>query len=289
MSPVVIVLAIVTLASISLAFMYYSRSANLHALVAAASAQSEGAKKSQQRSEYELKQNREKLEETREQLQKTEKSLDDARNRLQQAAQEKNELKKVVETKGEQERRQVEHLSEQVKVISEQLAEAVAEKQRMTRERDELANGAESKVKSQLRPLQDEVRALRQQNQDQEKELKKAKTDVEKAVAVLKTVDPSQMKKYKQRLASMEQLIVSMRGLRELAEERSQNYELALRKLSTYILQAPAGKTNTNLGVLVGEALEKIGGTLVDDEVNAPHAEIVPGHATNTHATSAPL
>ena len=277
MSPVIILLSIVTLAALSLAFVYYSRSANLYALVADASSQSEAAKKSQQRAEYELKQIRDKLEETREQMHKSERSLDDARCRLQNVAQEKNDLKKSFEAKGEQERRQLEHLSEQVKVLSEQLAEAVAEKQRVTRERDELVSGADSKAKAQLKPLQDEVRSLRQHNQDQEKELKKAKSDVEKAVAVLKTVDPIQMKKYKQRLASMEQLIVSMRGLRELAEERSQNYELALRKLSCYIVKAPETESaGAPLGPLVGEALEKIGATFFEDDVNAPLEDVMP-------------
>lgn len=66
---------------------------------------------------------------------------------------------------------------------------------------------------------------------------------------------------------------MSMKGLREMADERNKNWEVALAKLSKWILRNSDSKLaksdNTNIGPMVGEALEIIGAKLVHDEFAA--------------------
>ena len=95
------------------------------------------------------------------------------------------------------------------------------------------------------------------------------KHQVEKAREVLSKVKPGELKRFKVKSTRMEQLYTSMKGLREMAEERNHNWETALRLMSSHI----TGKTlaeGESTAPLVGEALEKLGVVLMTDE----HTEV---------------
>jgi hypothetical protein len=63
-----------------------------------------------------------------------------------------------------------------------------------------------------------------------------------------------------------------MKGLREMTDERNRNWEVALKKMAAYIVNAKHGgkavMDHKAVGPLVGEALELIGAQLVDDAID---------------------
>jgi chromosome segregation ATPase len=113
-----------------------------------------------------------------------------------------------------------------------------------------------------VRPLESKCRQL----EDELKQQKRLASDLEKR---LQGADPEETKKAKRRAAQLNRLYISMKGLREIADERNRNWETALEKLSRHILLAkgrqPAQLQTLSVGPLVGSALDAIGEHLVDD------------------------
>ena len=113
----------------------------------------------------------------------------------------------------------------------------------------------------------------------------RAKATQAEAQTKLAELNPDKIASVKRRAAHYERLYVSMKSYREMSEERLQNWEGALRKLSLWVLeknpQSPATvrsedsaleeilnqQTNPQgpLGPIVGLALEKIGTGFLDD------------------------
>lgn len=77
-------------------------------------------------------------------------------------------------------------------------------------------------------------------------------------------------RRIKARHAKLETLYKSMKGLKELTEERNQNWEKALRLLAQATLSSSTNPANSeqteSLGTLVTSALERIGVQLIIDE-----------------------
>ena len=99
-------------------------------------------------------------------------------------------------------------------------------------------------------------------------ELEKEKLALEKKAKLL---DPLEIKRLRRKLGGYERLYASMKGLRDMTDERNRNWEVALRKLASYIVtlkHAGKGTTPEAIGPLVGEALELIGAQLVDEQVD---------------------
>jgi hypothetical protein len=95
-----------------------------------------------------------------------------------------------------------------------------------------------------------------------------------------KTIDPKEYETARRRAAQNEQLYQSMKSLRDMAEERNRNWETALKVLATWILssshlarpQDPA--LAKPIGPLVGEALARVGGSLLNvDAAEELHSE----------------
>ena len=96
---------------------------------------------------------------------------------------------------------------------------------------------------------------------------------MKKIRSILHKVKPGDLKKYKQKATSLDQLYNSMKGLREMADARSKNWQTALSALSSHITGKKAD-TYASFGELVGEALEKIGAVLVKDEHTVEGAKV---------------
>ncbi len=87
-----------------------------------------------------------------------------------------------------------------------------------------------------------------------------------------KDADPIELKKLKRKIAQYDRLYASMKGLREMSEERNRNWEVALRKLSAWVLES-RGKSYGNsdlspqapIGPLVAKAMQSIGAQLLDE------------------------
>ncbi len=151
--------------------------------------------------------------------------------------------------------------------------EAKEHETRLVSEKLELQKGH---LEKQLAKAQEMLRVSEEQRGDlflKEKEwqakvieLEKGKADFE---AKAKTLDPAELRKLKRKIAQYDRLYSSMKGLREMSEERNRNWEVALRKLSLWIL-AEEGETRPDLaqlpiGPLVAKSMQAIGAQLIDE------------------------
>jgi hypothetical protein len=130
---------------------------------------------------------------------------------------------------------------------------------------------AEAKFRQKEEKLKEELRGLRRQLGDKEKELKELAAKAGKLEETMGKYSPEEIRKLKVKAHRMEVLYNSMKGLREMAEERNQNWEVALRELSVHVLNNPGvreSKSSMPIGELVGAALELAGSSLVYDEHN---------------------
>ncbi len=114
----------------------------------------------------------------------------------------------------------------------------------------------------------------------------KSKTAQTETEAKLAAISPDKVASVKRRAAHYERLYVSMKSYREMSEDRLQNWETALRKLSLWVLehnQKPVLKAKSEdaaidgilnekanpkgpLGPIVGLALETIGTGFIDEQ-----------------------
>jgi predicted nucleic acid-binding Zn-ribbon protein len=141
-------------------------------------------------------------------------------------------------------------------------------------------------LKHQTGQLKAEIDAVHAQNEtkdaqlatlqkNHENDLAKLKSDLaalEKERAEMetkvKTGDPEEVTKARRKAAQMERLYQSMRGLKEMSDERNANWESALRKLSVWILEQKnikPGKNSAIIGPLVSQALQATGQQLIED------------------------
>lgn len=130
------------------------------------------------------------------------------------------------------------------------------------------ATDSTRKKESKLDHYHQQVDALTQQLAEAHREIKALKSAPPPA-PVVPEADPKELADLKRRLEHAEHLYVSMKGRREMADERNQNWEKALRLLAGSILKEggdPRTLQQKNVGQIVGAALEKIGARLIEDD-----------------------
>ncbi len=251
-------------------FMTQRQVSSLKALLMEAAKRFELGKKNLDKLEADLKEARDKMEGDRVNHLKLNTNLEESR--IKYAAQTRDII--LLKSQYENEKRKlattVEHLNEQVRTLTSQLAEADAARADALalankRVEEDQKRVRASQAESQLKKAQEELVAARKLAREQQDELERAR-------AVLKKYDPMEFKKLRQRVTSLEQLFLSMRGLKEMAEERADNWEVALRKMAAHIVGGGARAT-APIGPLVGAALEKIGEELIHhDPKDEEHA-----------------
>lgn len=260
-----------TLASIAalifLAFAIYTRSrlSQSTALLADAASRLEAVNRQAKQFEQQARQAQEVADKFRQQATQLDKQLEDSRHKLSDRTIEWNKLKTEREDLVERGNRQNEHLKEQVLVLTEQLAESIRDKKSALAEIGKVQSEGDEKTRQQLEIVRQQFREtnqLLQQNQREKQQLEQQLTKIRDESGRVK---PEDFMRVKQKLARLEQLYLSMRGLRELAEERNKNWETALRYFAGHVLQKPldAELQTQGIGQLVGEALEKIGSSLI--------------------------
>lgn len=162
--------------------------------------------------------------------------------------------------------RRIDILTEEKETITNQLAEAVAEKKALSDAASKHSAETSSSPKPEhLEKAKSDIESLKQQLNQARKENKSFRNEVEKAREILRKVNPGELKRTKAKLSQVEQLYRSMKGLKEMTEERNENWQQALRYMAAHI-NGKDLKTSEPLGPLVGEALQKIGKELVVDE-----------------------
>lgn len=92
-------------------------------------------------------------------------------------------------------------------------------------------------------------------------------------------VNTEELRAYKKRCAQFNRMYHGMRSLKEMAEQKSENFETALLHLSQWVLTQTKGDkvSSGKFGDVVGEALERTGGSFVDAATAAATEEA--GHA----------
>ena len=119
--------------------------------------------------------------------------------------------------------RKSEAASEQLAAMTQQLAEAVKQKKEA---QDELKDfNTRSVNRKDLENAQKAEDDLKTQIKELRKENKYLRGQVDKARDILSKVKPGELKRLQNKATKMEQLYTSMKGLRELAEERNENWE----------------------------------------------------------------
>jgi chromosome segregation ATPase len=182
----------------------------------------------------------------REQAQRLERAIEDARQKTA-------ELTRRLELK--------EH---EARVVSEKLELQKGHLEKQLIKFQDLARIAEDRRMAAEATVQEHV--LREQELNLRiKDLDKARGDLERRLA---DADPAEMRKIKRKIAQFDRLYASMRGLKEMADERNRNWEVALRHLSEALLKKGGAHAYTGkepIGPLVAQALQSIGAQLIDD------------------------
>jgi chromosome segregation ATPase len=233
----------------------------------------EAAKKKLSELESSSQKNEDSIIKLRESLRESERSMESARNRHAQRAHEIEELKEKQKEEILKEGLRSSHIKEQVVVLTEQLAENVREKKELSVELHTMKADTAKITQSKLSDLKTEITELQTANRKLSSELKSKLAEVKKIRTILHKVKPADLKKYKQKATSLDQLYHSMKGLRDMADARSKNWQTALSALSAHITGKKAD-TYESFGELVGEALEKVGAVLVKDEHTIEGAKI---------------
>ncbi len=227
-----------------------------------------------QRADQGTKAQKEQIEKYRQIALKAEKSLEDVKNRSSDGKLEIMRLKTEIEGLQAKHQTQKDHLLEQITVLTSQLSENVKEKKSALEEANALKNNMEERARELSEGLRAQLQETQQKLSEMKREKEKAIAQLEKFKSETGLVKPEELRRWQLKLARTEQLYASMKGLREMAEERNENWETALRFFAAHILGKDANKLeSTSIGALVGEALEKIGATLVkdDEEVSPPY------------------
>jgi hypothetical protein len=189
----------------------------------------------------------------------------DATNSLAEAINQASSLQKMLDEKqtyfskkiGDVEA-QRDHILKLFETIDDERSLAVSELLNKNTEHQQ----TEGATQSLLSNLKNENRNLRNQLNEQELELTHLRARP--------TIKAYTVESLRRRSTHNETLFHSMRGLREMSDERSQNWEVALKKMATWILtSSPLALPNDpvlsqSIGPVVGEALSRIGSSLVE-------------------------
>lgn len=173
---------------------------------------------------------------------------------------------------------------EQQNVLLTQLAEMDEEKNSLRHSLENAtvkAEEAQSKAYSKkIQTLQTSLNETKKKNKELEQIFLQKEKKLGDLTDKLKDFDPSALKKAKIKISRYSHLYHLMKGHKEMVEERNNNWELALKLLSTWVLKQsqPGSEIPTNLGTLVASALDATkSGPLVDDsaELARQHAELM--------------
>lgn len=210
---------------------------------------------------------KEQLEKYRQLAQKAEKAAEDIKARSSDGKIEITRLRTEIEGLQSKLDSQKEHLLEQISVLTSQLSENVREKKAALDEVHNLNTQMEARAHSLSEGLRTQLADLQTKLNEAKRERSFAVSQLEKVKSETGMVKPEELRRWQLKVARTEQLYSSMKGLREMAEERNENWETALRFFAAHILGLNVEAIKTaSIGALVGEALEKIGATLVNDD-----------------------
>lgn len=159
---------------------------------------------------------------------------------------------------------------EQIDVMGEQLKTIDKEKSQAQRELGILQDKAQkvsSLTQKDFQSLESKVVSLTNENLSLKKQIQELESKTIEQLKDQQKQDEAQILKLKKHLINSSFLYKGMRGLKEMAEERNQNLEVAVRSLSKWVLEQKHIDFDLSeaqpIGSILGEALESIGQSLI--------------------------
>ncbi len=254
------------------AYIAWRRSQSLHDLLVEAANRFELSRRHVQQLEVNNHKLSEKMTQARDSAHKNAQAIEEQRQRHLQAIQQlEDKLADISGTHGKCESR-LDNYQQQISALTEQLSQADHERKNLRTQLKDSDQRRDKKLQDIRAPLETRLEEWKNKFHTAEKERQHAIDELRKTKASAHVANPDEVRELKRRLAHAEHLYTSMKGLREMADERNQNWERALGLLAGWVLQKHGADprvlkpTNNNIGQMVGAALEKINATLVDDD-----------------------
>lgn len=167
------------------------------------------------------------------------------------------------------------NLSKEIDILTKQIKELETNNKTLQTQLAYLKNSIDEQIKNQKQPLEDTILEWKNKFKVVEGEnehLKKEIIELKKLEEKVNTIP-----KLKHKIVELHHLYQTMKGLKELAEERNYNWESALKKFSRWILRNTDSKylsqENPPLGPMVADALEIIGEQLLYDEYSSKYSQ----------------
>lgn len=155
-----------------------------------------------------------------------------------------------------------ENMKLQLKAYEIQVQEIQDEKNTLKREASETEKVVAKKYETQISKLKSNIESLKAEKQETSKSLREAEKLVskyEKKIESRKLASPEEIIKYQKRAHRANYFYQTMKGRKQMAEERARNWEVALELLATWILKEKnVEDIPQRIGPLVGEALSTI-------------------------------
>ena len=177
----------------------------------------------------------------------------------------KNEIKRLTLN--------ITNYKEQIDVMGEQLKAADKERSLALKELASFKDKTSTMspiAQKDLDTLQSKVVSLTNENLALQKKIQTLETDTIEKMREEQKQFESDILKLKKNLINSSFLYKGMRGLKEMAEERNRNLEVAVRTLSGWVLKQKNIEFDEDsaspIGPILGEALESIGSSLIEEE-----------------------
>ena len=243
------------------ALYYWRRSASLYSLLVEGANRFEEIRQRNQLLETTLSKAEAKFTTHKDQVTRLEKTGDEARNRTADLLKKLEAREHEARLNGEKFDLQKNYFEKQLQKFQEQFKASEESKAKIESALAKSSKDLQMQTTVLLEEQKMTIKNLELQLRDKDLAL----TNVE---SKLKQVDPEELRKLRRRIAQYERLYGSMRGLKEMTEERNRNWEVALRKLSNWILEQRGMSEHVipkSIGPMVAEALQAIGTQLIDD------------------------
>lgn len=254
----------------AMAVYFYTQKQSLMALLTDARVRLDTQQKNHETQQAKHREAEESLRSAQSVLKEMEQTILANREKFAKIAKEQADQLEAMEAIVQQKDLKIEHLREENSALKNQLMSQDQElKVKLRAFKEELEAEFKEKAakkETENQKTQKSVQKLELETEALRKDLDQARQKNAKLTAILKKVQPDDLAKTKRKIKQMEQLYHSMKGLKELTDERNHNWEIALRKLSGHILKR-SDSPHEPIGELVGSALEAIGSRLVEDSL----------------------
>ena len=152
-------------------------------------------------------------------------------------------------------------LTEELKAITQQLRTADRERTEWKNKAAVLERETTARYLKTIEEKNTEIKGLKDIFSNLEAMTKKESSE---AIQTL----TSEVQALKKKLVQHNHMMKSIKGTKEMLEERIANWETALRILASHVLGSNSTNTHQKIGVLVGSALESIGKEILPEEVD---------------------